>query len=62
MTYYFIYPILVEDMCTLRNRCDETHYTNMTPGCMAQYGELYSFLFAGLRCSFHEQTGGACHT
>ena len=31
-------------MCTLRNRCDETHYTNMTPGCMAQYGELYSFL------------------
>ncbi|MBT2762937.1 acyltransferase domain-containing protein [Paenibacillus sp. ISL-20] len=35
---------LVDDMCTLRNRCDETHYTNMTPGCMEQYGELYSFL------------------
>lgn len=35
---------LVDDMSTLRNRCDETHYTNMTPGCMKEYGDLYSFL------------------
>ncbi|AWP27903.1 MULTISPECIES: acyltransferase domain-containing protein [Paenibacillus] len=35
---------LVDDMCSARNRCDETHYTNMTPGCMKEYGELYSFL------------------
>jgi hypothetical protein len=35
---------LVEDMCSARNRCDEDFYTNMTPGCMKQYGHLYSFL------------------
>lgn len=35
---------LVEDMCSARNRCDETHYTNMTPECMNQHGDLYSFL------------------
>ena len=35
---------LAADMCTARNRCDEAHYTNMTPGCMKQYGKLYSFL------------------
>ncbi|GAB6930891.1 hypothetical protein JCM10914A_48740 [Paenibacillus sp. JCM 10914] len=35
---------LVHDMCTVRNRCDETYYTNMTPGCMKEYGDLYSFL------------------
>lgn len=35
---------LVDDMCSLRNRCDEDFYTNMTPGCMKQYGDLYSFL------------------
>lgn len=35
---------LVEDMCSARNRCDEAFYTNMTPGCMKQYGDLYSFL------------------
>ncbi|MWV47107.1 hypothetical protein GRF59_26270 [Paenibacillus sp. HJL G12] len=35
---------LVEELCSARNRCDETHYTNMTPGCMKQDGELYSFL------------------
>jgi len=35
---------LVEDMCSARNRCDETHYTHMTPGCMKEHGDLYSFL------------------
>ncbi|WP_053375945.1 acyltransferase domain-containing protein [Paenibacillus sp. FJAT-27812] len=35
---------LVGDLCSARNRCDEDFYTNMTPGCMKQYGELYSFL------------------
>lgn len=35
---------LVEDLCSARNRCDEAHYTNMTPACMKKYGELYSFL------------------
>lgn len=35
---------LVEDICSARNRCDEDFYTNMTPGCMKQYGDLYSFL------------------
>lgn len=35
---------LVEDICSARNRCDEDFYTNMTPGCMKQYGDVYSFL------------------
>ncbi|WP_136608714.1 acyltransferase domain-containing protein [Paenibacillus dokdonensis] len=35
---------LVEVLCSARNRCDETHYTHMTPGCMNQDGDLYSFL------------------
>lgn len=35
---------LVKDMCSARNRCDEDFYTNLTPGCMKEYGELYSFL------------------
>ncbi|KOR90556.1 acyltransferase domain-containing protein [Paenibacillus solani] len=35
---------LVEDLCSVRDRCDETPYSNMTPGCMKQYGDLYSFL------------------
>ncbi|OZB95354.1 acyltransferase domain-containing protein [Paenibacillus sp. XY044] len=35
---------LVDDMCSARHRCDETHYTNMTPRCMNQHGDLYSFL------------------
>ncbi|WP_054027475.1 acyltransferase domain-containing protein [Bacillus sp. FJAT-28004] len=35
---------LVEDMCSARNRCDEDFYTNITPGCLKQYGDLYSFL------------------
>ncbi|WP_253298203.1 acyltransferase domain-containing protein [Paenibacillus sp. MSJ-34] len=35
---------LVEDMCSARNRCDEDFYTNMTPACMKENGELYSFL------------------
>ncbi|MDQ0090371.1 hypothetical protein J2T12_003794 [Paenibacillus anaericanus] len=42
-----LYPFtsfLVEDMCSARNRCDIDFYTNMTPGCMKSYGELYSFL------------------
>lgn len=35
---------LVEDMCLTRNRCEETFYTNMSPGCMKQFGDLYSFV------------------
>ncbi|MSS10723.1 hypothetical protein FYJ38_19040 [Clostridium sp. WB02_MRS01] len=35
---------LVWDMCSARNRCDVDNYKNMTPVCMAEYGELYSFL------------------
>ncbi|WP_176444744.1 acyltransferase domain-containing protein [Paenibacillus herberti] len=35
---------LVQDMCTARMRCDESFYTNMTPGCMGQHSDLYSFL------------------
>lgn len=35
---------LVEDLCSARNRCDEAHYTNMTPACIKKHGELYSFL------------------
>ncbi|WP_223260528.1 acyltransferase domain-containing protein [Paenibacillus ihbetae] len=35
---------LVEDMCSARERCDETPYSNMTPGCMRHHGDLYSFL------------------
>lgn len=35
---------LVADMCSARNRCDMTFYTNMTPGRMNEYGDLYSFL------------------
>lgn len=41
---FFFTTFLVEDMCSARNRCDEAFYTNMTPGCMKQYGDLYSFL------------------
>lgn len=35
---------LVKDLCSARERCDETHYTNMKPGCMQRHGALYSFL------------------
>jgi hypothetical protein len=35
---------LVWDMCSARNRCDVDHYTNLTPICLPDYKELYSFL------------------
>jgi hypothetical protein len=35
---------LVWDMCSARNRCDVDNYNNMTPVCMKQHKELYSFL------------------
>ncbi len=35
---------LVWDMCSARNRCDVDNYTNMTPVCMTEEKELYSFL------------------
>ncbi|MEC0373154.1 acyltransferase domain-containing protein [Paenibacillus chibensis] len=35
---------LVGELILARQRCDEAHYTNMTPGCMNEDGELYSFL------------------
>lgn len=35
---------LVSDMCSSRNRCDVDNYKNLTPACMAAYGELYSML------------------
>jgi len=41
---FHVTTFLVEDMCSARNRCDEDFYTNMTPGCMKQNSDLYSFL------------------
>jgi hypothetical protein len=35
---------LVWDMCSARNRCDVDNYKNMTPVCMSEHKELYSFL------------------
>jgi hypothetical protein len=35
---------LVWDMCSARNRCDVDNYKNMTPVCMSEEKELYSFL------------------
>lgn len=35
---------LVWDMCSARNRCDVDNYNAMTPVCMREYKELYSFL------------------
>ena len=35
---------LVWDMCSARNRCDTDNYQKLTPGCMKEYNELYSFL------------------
>ncbi len=35
---------LVWDMCSARNRCDVDNYHNLTPACMEEYKEFYSFL------------------
>lgn len=35
---------LVWDMCSARNRCDVDNYSNLTPGCLGEYKEFYSFL------------------
>jgi hypothetical protein len=35
---------LVWDMCSARNRCDTDNYKNMTPSCLPENKELYSFL------------------
>lgn len=35
---------LVWDMCSARNRCDVDNYTNLTPKCMPEFAEYYSFL------------------
>ncbi len=35
---------LVWDMCSARNRCDVDNYTNLTPGCMTEFAEYYSFV------------------
>lgn len=41
---FWFTKFLIQDMCSSRNRCDEDFYTNMTPGCMSEYGGLYSFI------------------
>lgn len=35
---------LVEDMCTVRERCDETFYTNLTPACLGEQSDRYAFV------------------
>lgn len=35
---------LVWDMCSARNRCDVDNYTNLTPKCMPEFAEYYSFI------------------
>ncbi|MFS0726527.1 acyltransferase domain-containing protein [Paenibacillus sp. 1P07SE] len=35
---------LIWDMCTVRERCEETFYTHLTPACLGEYADRYSFL------------------
>jgi hypothetical protein len=41
--FYFT-KFLVWDMCSARNRCDSDNYQKLTPSCMKNHSEFYSFL------------------